>query len=234
MAVVCWSKDKQEYHELLVNGYIRMIEREYSLENSINDAFEIILSYILPLILLGFDLFQPRKFKVSDDKLSIIGNHDDKSGTFLIYAICDKETGYDKRIHFWSVACIKGHHKAFVATAQFGGATIGSTKESESMLIGIKNERKKLWIHERWLDPHEGGLFYYLNGDIATKYWTSSNNIITVKLDCDNWTITYFHGTQLIQKNDIKANESYFFVLQMYCYTGTHFRVVPTPNKLII
>ena len=221
MAAVSWSRDKQQYYESLVNGYIRMIEKEYSSENSINDAFDIVLSYILPLFLLGFDVFHPRKFKVSDDRLSIIGKSDDGDGTFLIYSNCCKETGYNKGIHFWSVKCIKAHHYA------------SNVVDRRETYIGIKNERKKLWIYETWIKAHEGGIFYHLKGELARKYWKLPNNIITVKLDCHNWTITYFHGIQVIRKNYIKPMESYYFVLQLHSHTDTHFRVVPTPNSLM-
>ena len=224
MAASCWSRDKQEYYESLVDGYIRMIEKEYSLENSINDASEMILSYTLPLFLFGFDMCHPRKLRISDDGLSIIGNSDDLDGTFLIYSKCCKGTGYNKGIHFWSVKCIKAYHYASKVV----------NRDRREAYIGIKNEKKKLWIYERWTTPHKGGIFYHLKEDLARKYWKLPNNIITVKLDCYNWTITYFQGIQVIQKNHIKPKESYYFVLQMHPHTDTHFCVVPTPNSLLI
>ena len=224
MSAVCaneYHERDYEYYSLLVNGYTRLLENEYKMLNAINDAMQIILWYILPRKLLGFDLYHPKDFKISQDKLTINGtahsnNRDDHClSTHLIYAE-SYYAGVYNNLHFWSIECID---LPSISSLWF------------ALMVGIKNERNKLWIYEKWPTPHEGGLFYHLKEKIAKQNWRS--HTITLKLDRNDWTLTYYKGTKQIQKDNIKPNERYYFVLQVPYFTRSEYKVVPTPQCLL-
>ena len=216
MAQITWShRDKLKGYELLVDGYVRKIEHLYKVQNSVNDAAPIIVSYVAPLLLLGLDLHHQYKLNVSEDKLTLRGNDGNNHQSYLIYAECDNydNIGYNKGIHCWSVECIAYYENLWSFN-----------------LIGIKSERKRPWVYEKWTKVHEGGLYYHLDNGLGKMHWPS--NTITIRLNCYDWTLTYFNGLLEIQKDYIKPNQAYYFVLQISGNDKSHFRVVPTPNKL--
>ena len=222
MAVPC--NYNREQFELLAFGYINSMEKSLQLSMNIENGIKNLVTYFIALPkLFRFDLYHPHKFSLSNDKRVLKGKSNGKN-SYLVYAECNdsKNEGFMMGIHYWS---IKLH------------------APSQCCYIGIKSKRVKTWCYEQWgRKPHEGGLYYYVNAALT------KSKIFTVKLDCNNWKISYYQGLQVLATTEITANTSYYFVLQARSLdqenyyvdqpdnpqrTYTHFEVVSTPIDII-
>ena len=95
-----------------------------------------------------------------------------------------------------------------------------------------------------------GGLWIYDDDDSSVDEFESSNcecqswcaghgeedcwfyeEIFTIKLDCNLWTVSYYNGDSLIKSEGITPNLSYQFCGQ-FCMkpNWTHFKIVETPH----
>ena len=83
--------------------------------------------------------------------------------------------GYSKGIHYWSVKGIKTN------TGCYGS-------------IGITSEKNKSWTEQCTQYWRKEGSHSFFDGSKQQRW--SNGAIITAKLDCNTWTVTYFKNNQ--------------------------------------
>ena len=142
----------------------------------------------------------------------------------MIYADLGQysDTGFDKGVHVWSV--------------QFMASTTWSTTAGCFASIGVTTEKNdeliNKWNHagwrggpkEHWVDT---GYYSYYKGNGKWK----KEDVISVKLDCNNWTVTYYNDKDEIQKDKIEEDKSYYFaILSCGIARYGHFEVVESPR----
>ena len=71
-------------------------------------------------------------------------------------------------------------------------------------------------------------IYLYLNTDSSLWY---VDKTMTVKLDCNRWTITHYIGRKLLHYKQIQKNQSYFFTLRICGKRNqSRFKIVETPK----
>ena len=77
------------------------------------------------------------------------------------------------------------------------------------------------WIVEGYNSHFRGDNVYTSSDD-----W-EQDDIITIKLDCDLWNVTYYRNDKQVQKDSIESNKPYYFAL-MCCDSieQTHLQVL--------
>ena len=112
---------------------------------------------------------------------------------FRIYANLFEfnDIGLNKGVHVWSVKLLLGDQSSL--GINFYSPSIGVTTK--------KSDQSKL-INKGYNSISEG----------IEKKWTS-NQVMTVKLNCNNWTVTYFKDYKQVKWDKIKRNKRYFFAL---------------------
>ena len=213
--------------ELLIYGYLRKKEKELTLYMNIPTGIAQIMHKLYPLLLFRFGDFRKGVFEVDDDGLILKGGDPKQAedgiidcGGHFVYADLGQfnNSGLNKGVHLWSIKL-----------ANMGGcfASIGVTTEKNDEII---NEfchdgggSSDYWMGEK---NEEFNSWY----DGCRKGWTQ-NEVITVKLDCNNWMVTYYKDEKEIMKDEIECDRSYYFAL-MCCNKSwwTLFQVAKSPN----
>eukprot|EP01084_Bolivina_argentea_P146080 255880_1 len=120
----------------------------------------------------------------------------------IIYAELNKnDSGYNKGIYFWSVKLNTIH----------SFRSVGVTTEMSKEFVEQFNGYLEFW------PIHKHGSCSFWDGYNAQ--WTYEE-IITVKLNCDEWTVTYFRNNKKVKMDHIPPNKSYFFALYSCTYQG--------------
>ena len=211
--------------KLLINGYIREKEKEYKLYMYIPSEIAQIMQDLYPVLIFKFGDFNKDHFVVNDDRTILKGDCLNCNG-YLVYADLGhyNDIGFNKGVYFWSI-----ENLADGATCML---SIGVTTEKSDKLV---NEWKHnatallIWLDEKacaqqWIKNGFGSFF---KGNLNWR----KNKVITVKLDCDNWIVTYYRDGKKFKRDDIEPNKSYYFAL-LCCDQGayTHLKVVESLN----
>ena len=224
------SKYSGKCIEILINGYIRNHEKEYKLLIPPEIAQIIYKSY--PSLLFKFGDFNKDFFIINEEKTILKGIDGDigrvvgsDCNGFMVYADLGQDIlndiGINTGVYFWSVKCLLEVARCF--------ASIGVTTEKNDKLINH-------WDHDGMkLDDHwfenfkEGGRNSFYQG--CTEW--QKDQIITVRLDCDNWTVKYYKDKENtnFKEDKIEANKSYYFAM-MVCNLEslTHYQIVQVPD----
>ena len=206
---------------LLINGYLKEQETELDLFMNIPDGIDKIMQKLYPLLLFKFGDFKKNKFQVTNNRTIIQGNGKGCWG-YLIYADLGhyNDIGLNKGVHIWSIKLLSGGYS-------YGnrGATcfksIGVTTEKSQELID-KFERhgdKQHWIEDGYNSFYKGNF-----------HW-QPQSVVTVKLNCNEWTVTYYNNNKQFQMDKIEANKYYYFAM-MCCdkQRFTKVQVVENPT----
>ena len=202
------SKDtafRTTWQELLMCGYMRKIEKEFRLFIPFEIALTIgqLFPFFYPFGDHGKHVFQ-----LFADNTVLKGRPKDYTacGGYVVYADLGgyNDIGLNEGIHTWSVQSCK-HNRCY--------ASIGVTKEKNFGLMNNWNHNGKM--NEEWND--------YFNYE-GFEVW-GRNQIITVTLNCDNWTVTYYQNGIEFKKDEIKKGFRYFFAM-LCCGRFSHFKVV--------
>ena len=205
--------------ELLISGYIRENERELSLSMNVPEGINKMMLELYPLLLYLFGDYKKDVYEVNDDRTIIKGIGESCSG-FLIYADLGQfnDIGLNKGIHLWSIKFLSRYSSCF--------ASLGITTDKTDKLI---NE----WCHTggNWSGhwgPMKGHNYHFQGCGMWNK-----DKVVTMKLDCNAWTVTWFLDKTEITKEAIATNQHYYFVLftcdkLKYAY----FQVVDTPETV--
>ena len=65
----------------------------------------------------------------------------------------------------------------------------------------------------------EQGYFSYHR---ACSRWNQTNEIITIKLNCNDWTVTHYDNKREVKHEDIEPNKAYYFGL--FCHVNYYCR----------
>ena len=215
---------------LLISGYIREIEEEFELFTNIPTELGKIINDLYPVLIFKFGDHNKKIFKLNEDASILEGNDPpsyyfsnmaDCSGYFL-YADLGQynDSGLNKGVHSWSI-------KSLLTSDWFSGcyASIGVTTEKNDKLIEKWNSfdgNNTHWINEGY------------NSHIQRTSSIPSKVTITIKLDCNNWTVTYYKDLEEFKKARIEPQQSYYFA--MLCCgisENTKLQIVETPNDLL-
>ena len=222
--------------ELLIAGYVREEEEQLELDMPVSRGIIQIMYQLYPELLFTFGDFSRDYFMLNDDKTILKGNNESCDGR-LAYADLKEynNIGFNKGIHFWSIAY--PHAMCY--------ASIGVTTEKNDKLI---NECVGDW-EDQFDEEHQGqndnlwvdcpnwiinGYNSYFEVDHRSGGY-SKGDIVTMKLDCNDWIVTYYLNEKKYKENDIEPDKSYFMaVVACGRVNNTEFEVVETPDYLQI
>ena len=213
--------------ELLIHGYIHQLERDYNVSSIIpNEIYGVIIAFYPQL--LKFELFDSQRFQLLDDGYQIKG----KSGTgcsgYTIYPECLVVDGYKKGIHFWSVQLLGDVENDYYCYHSVG---IVANKRNEKWC----NSASEHWPitdsaseHPRKEKQPSSQISWY-NGH--ENDW-NRNEIITVKLNCDEGFVVYYENDEEKRKDQIDSKQSYYFAMNTCEIPRHYYKVVNTPLSI--
>ena len=207
------------YKTLIVYGYARKLQRK-------NNLMYIIPQEIIHLILQYYD---SKVFGVHCDKFkleinrSVIKGTTAKCNEYIIYGSSESygikqkyDKGYKKGIHFWSIKC---HN----APNCYHGIGIMNKKEfilcQNSHLYNYYAMKQKIKY-----------IYIYPPSNTSVLPW-NIGEIITVKLNCDEWNVSFYSESKLIYTQKIRKQTYYFFV-RLCAKTTTNFECVSVPSNI--
>ena len=196
-----------ERFEYLVYGYIRGCEERYELCMNIEDGVKSMIYAFYPKI-LRFDHYNLMKFDVSDDRLSIKGDDGFDCFGYIIYIESPEGKGFNQGIHYLSIKNVKDQDLQC-----FNGIGVMAEKR-ESKMVDLQTTDGRI-------SQFEDSTFSFCNTLQTTRGWEYGTTI-TVKLDCNNWTVKYYKDGQKVKCDEVKPNKSYHFVTNfcanpLYC-----------------
>ena len=173
--------------------------------------------------LYKFGLHDESNFVVSDDKLSLQAISGKCDG-FMIYADLyhKNDIGFNAGIHYWSVKALQS-----IWGSRFDGRStcyrsIGITTTKTKQIV------KKI-VDTFVSESQVSGYHYYFNGCRADDGWIDGQ-IITVKLNCNEWTVSYYKDSAFKRMENIEPNQHYFFTLSCCAEPNrTSLQIVETP-----
>lgn len=204
--------------DLLVFGFIHENERKHLFD--IPSAIILIIINFYPAI-YKFGLHDEDRWELSEDKLLVKTKRSSCSG-FMIYADLNEkdDIGLNSGIHYWSVKIVRhGYNNCY---RSMGVTTMKDKKlihESSGDFISARNGSYNMRYAE--------GYHYYFD---AVYIW-QRNVVFTIKLDCDNWTVTYYMDSAKRRMDQI-VPEQYYFPAISICNIDTSLRVVETPQNI--
>ena len=217
--------------QLLLSGYVREHENVLQLYMNVPDGIVQIMHNLYPILLFTFGDFNKERFILSDDNTILKGNNNSCDG-YMIYADLGKnnDIGLKEGVHFWTIKSLFCHEKD--AWNEFADCycSIGVTTEKNKEIINenqggveVGNNEYVTWIFERGINSYLD-ISYHHNDAIT----------ITIKLDCNEWKVTYYANTEKVKQDQIEPNKYYY--LAMYCcdqLSSTQLIVIDTPDKII-
>ena len=214
--------------ELLISGFVRKHEDKLKLFMIIPVGITQIMHRFYPLLLFKFGDFRSHMFTVCPDRLILKGA--DVTATNLycnghfVYADLGQydDIGLSQGIHSWSIQRLL---KSIDTSNCF--CSIGVTTEKNDEIINIFSHNGSK-PHAHWMEEKSNSCHSYYEG--CRKGW-KSNEIITVKLDCNDWNVMFYRDKEEIRRDKIKKGKSYYFAF-MCCNQSlwNHFQIVDDPH----
>ncbi len=187
-------------YELVVYGYIRLIENEQMLYSNIADGlYQEILQFYPKL--RKFELYDRNLFYLEDDGTKIKAIKRKECHGFLIYAQCFQNGGYKKGIHSWSI-----QYSSDIPSSCFKKIGIISCKNTD--LLKMEDVDCDIFMKKN-------KIFYHLYPK-NIRFWTNGQ-IVTLKLNCDDNALEFYHPdfTKEIVKCSIERDQSWYFVARL-------------------
>ena len=203
--------------ELLIKGYARENEKRLDLFMNIPDEFVQMIINAYPLLLFRIGEFDKNVFNVTNEG-TILKGRNFSCRPWVVYADLGRysDTGFNEGVHLWSVKSLVGNKVSGTAICML---SIGvTTQKNEDILKGTE-------AGGGWVTRNGCNSFYKGYGK-----W-KANDTVTVKLDCNNWTVTYYNDSRQFNQETIDANKCYYFA--MFCCgwsSFTHLQVVDNPS----
>ena len=218
-----YIRDTQFDVALLIFGYIRQKEATFALFMNIPPGIIQIVYKLYPVLLFKFGKHNEKALNVNDDGTILKGNNpvSHRCAGYAIYADISSisDNGLNSGIHLWSV-------KLLPATGNFSHyarchASIGVTTEKyDDKMYGPRD-----WSSTGgWITNEGYNSLYYGCGQ-----W-NENEMITVKLDCNDWRVIYYKDEAEFKDEKLEADKCYYFAMNCCGDSSrTHFQVVETP-----
>ena len=202
--------------DILISGYCRRIEKKFKLFIA-NDINQIIYK-LYPILLFKFGDHNKIALNVSDDGTILKGNgpQENQCNGFLCYADLGQysDTGLKQGIHLWSIKSLVDYESQWSVCF----STIGVTTEKNDKLINEWNHNGDSEVH--WIST--GFSSYH-----EECYDFKSDVVVTIKLNCNEWTVTYYKDKEQFKKEKIEPNQCYYLAMLVCCESDlTHFKVV--------
>ena len=157
---------------------------------------------------LQFDYYNTEAFDVSKRGTVIRGNRYIACIAWTAYISSPGNNGFNKGIHYLAIKNMKNR------------------KEKCFRNVGILSQRNEEIIKDNILETwgkYEKIIASYYAGKHEWQY----NETISLKLDCNEWTVTYWKDGKLLKIDHIPPNESYHFAVNFCeCMSYTHFQIV--------
>jgi len=183
----------------LISGYMRRHERQLALHTHIPSAVCRIVSDFYPSVLC-FGAHNPELFEVLCDGTEIKGASAECCSGYLVYAdLMNKalaRSGLCSGVHSWSLQSLSAR-----SASCYQSVGVTQIKPTEAAL----NTKSSHWPHE---DTTRDSFFCGYQ-----QQW-KQGDVVTVELDCDEWTVTYFvNGVQV--KRDEVPRGKWFMALSL-------------------
>ena len=218
--------EDDQYLELLICGYVRENENALKLFMNIPTEISRILCKLYPVLLFKFGDYEEGKFILSEDDTILKGNGD-SCDAYLCYADLgkDNDIGLNKGIHFWTIKSVLHHDEPEDHDFAECYCSIGVTTKKDNKAMS------ESWSHTHmhWIDITPERCYSYL--DIFFNH--NMANIVTMKLNCNDWTVTYYVDEEQIKVDEIEADNSYY--LAVCCCdqsSSTQILVIDTPTSI--
>ena len=212
--------------KLLISGYLRENENELGLYMHIPNEIAKIMLEIYPLLLFTFGDFNKYIFTILNEERTILKGNGNHCHGHLIYADLGQynNTGLNKGIHLWSVKLVSRYADCYLS--------IGVTTEKNDKLVNewkLGRNAFYLFLHDRRDDKHWIDTGFNSNYKGYTRW--KHDQVVTIKLNCNEWMVTYFKDGKEFRKDNIETNKSYYFA--MLCCEDDHntqLEIVENPN----
>lgn len=219
-----------EYVASLTSGFIREQQSILSLYMAIPQGIIVYIMNYFPF-LFSFGIYDSSKFDlINGDNMMIQGISKDDCDGYPIYAdlFGKNETGFNSGVHYWSIKAL--HTDWYKEDGKIPEDHYSFTESDCYRCIGVTTIKKNIHdIHEPTAPFKFGaGRSYHFDGFIQG--W-GFGQIITLKLDCNIWVVSYYKDGKFIKSQRIQENENYFLALS--CCTHhyyTKLEVVDTPQ----
>ena len=208
----------------LVYGFVREQEEELMLYMHITAAIVELIIQLFPILSLKFGKFEfdvdlftlsnnntVLKIKKNDKYSTAVGHKEDDC---ILYANHDSY-GIDKGVHLWSIKAIGKHWKA-----KYWYCT---------RTMGITTRRRFTEVPRHIIT----GQYFYQGSTVEGTRW-KIGDILTMKLDCDNWIVEFYLNEKLMKQQIIGKVTKYFMAL---CCCSSHNQIyyesVDTPSSIL-
>ena len=121
------------------------------------------------------------------------------------------DVGLYKGVHFWSIKVLGKSWHCY--------ASIGVTTAKNKDILNRNG------INYHWLCE---GFYSYYRGYGEWK----KDEVVTIKLDCDNWSVTYWKQDEELKTRKIKPSNYHMVLLCCNRSAITHMEIVETPQNL--
>ena len=198
--------------DLLISGYIREKEKELMLYTNVPMVFGQIILKFYPKLLFRFGDHREGAFKLDKDRFILEESEFRiREYAYFIYADLGEfdDIGFDHGVHLWSVKRLP--------TDPY------DEYDDYGVCIGVTTEKNDDIIHKFEYGADETGekpISWWMPEEIDTCHsyyegWDGwyQNEVITIKLDCIDWLVTYYKNGKEFKKDDIEKDRAYYFAI---------------------
>ena len=210
-----FNSSRFKRYQYLIDGYIRNVDKECGLFMNVESGINGIIYAFYPK-LLRFNYYDEKMFDVSDDGLVIQGGDHIECEAQTAFVESPDNKGFNKGVHYLSLQNI---NEEDIDDIDYCFYNIGVLAERDQTKIKDEGEWENThFSYDNGYTPHS---FYK-----GRHYWNYMD-VITVRLDCDEWTVTYYKDNEQVQKDKIDGGKSYHFAVNMCVNQNwVHFKIV--------
>ena len=184
----------------LIFGFTRLAEKECSLSMNVEAGIiEMIYTYYPKIY--PFEFYDEEMFYVNDDGTELKGQDDKECRSCSVYAASPNGKGFNSGVHYWSLQNILKQLDFDDNEDEYAGDhycvhSIGiRSKKYESDLTNISGawirDADTKYEYHSYIEGDDNGHWYY-------------QQIYTIKLDCNEWTVTYFKSNSILKQKKLK------------------------------
>ena len=211
---------------LLISGYVREKEKQLILSMNVPYGIVKLIHDLYPLLIFKFGDYDKEVFELDEDKTILKGNNPEQLPCYARAVYADlgqySDIGLNEGVHLWSVKSLTG------AEVYFG---TGGCNADCFLSIGVTSEKKESFLTNPMDDHHwvtRKSDDSYFQGHAR---W-SKDCVITVKLDCNDWSVTYYQEGKQIKRDSVNENKSYYFAVFACAMSKyTHLQIVDNPDE---